>query len=567
MNAWLRRHRAPVIVFLLAVIWFLPALWWGLPIRNAKETMVAWAVDELGPWGAANAVLAIVGRPLYDVTPQYPLGHFLVQAIFVWPYYLPHYLATMYPNAAAKVGIAMPPVSLAVMTLLHRLPSLLMAAGTVAVAYASVRRLAGNAAGLLAAAAVATIGPLMYYARTSNTDAGALFWTALAVAFALPALREGLTVRRAVAVSLCAAIGTATKDQQYAFFLGLGLVLLCAHLDDCRRERDWTGWWHAPLAGVAAGALAYLGISGVVLLPEFFKGHVRFITRVPDPAIPQEILTFADAYHSTAATPEGYAQLATNIGAQLVAAIGLPILLLAAAGVVYAARTDRRLLGFLLVPLACLVLGVIVPVRLVLPRYLLPVDFMICVAAGVAFAQARTLGKAQRVMLWTIAAIGVAWNGLRGVDLTYQMLRDSRYEAGAWLERNLQQGDVVGYYGGRVKLPRLPTGIVLTPAAGQLELHYRQRPMTTTAAPAFIISIPQLSTESVHEWTVHPATFARLLDPESDYELVLAIQTPALWPRPLLVASFVNPQVRVFARKDIVPRLREPVRIELPDPR
>src|SRR4030095_3015848 len=141
-------------------------------------------------------------------------AHFLVQAIFVWPYYLPHHLAVMYPSIASKIGLTLQPASPAVLMLLPRLPSLLMAAGTVTIAHAAARRLAGNAAGWMTAAAVATIGPLLYYARTSNTDVGALFWTALTVLFSLPALREGLTPRRAIAIGVCAAIGTATKDQQ-----------------------------------------------------------------------------------------------------------------------------------------------------------------------------------------------------------------------------------------------------------------------------------------------------------------------------------------------------------------
>ena len=59
----------------------------------------------------------------------------------------------------------------------------------------------------------------------------------------------------------------------------------------------------------------------------------------------------------------------------------------------------------------------------------------------------------------------------------------------------------------------------------------------------------------------------RLFDPASGYQQVYAGQTAALWPRPLQTATFVNPPVRIFARNDVVARLREPPRIGLPDPR
>jgi 4-amino-4-deoxy-L-arabinose transferase-like glycosyltransferase len=554
-----------LLLFAIATVWFLPGIWWGLPVDTSGTRMRAWGVDELGPWGAVDAVLAIVRHPRYDITPQYPLGQFLVQAIFVWPYYLPHYVAMMYPSVTGSIGQSLQHPSLAVLMLLHRLPSLLMAAGTVAIAYVTARRLVGVMAALLAAAAVATIGPLLYYARTSNTDSAALFWTALVFPFALTALREGLTARTAIAIGLCAGVGTATKDQQYAFFLGVGLVLIATHLLDVHARRESAGWWRGPAFGLGAAAAAYLFSSGIVLLPHAYWHHIDFITRAPDPQISQQILTLADAYHSTPATWGGYLQLAQNASRQLVAALGLPILALSAVGLVSTARSDRRLLCLLIVPPICLALGVFVPTRLVLPRYLMPIEFVLCIFAAVAIGSAHTKSLA-RFTLGTIAIAGVAWTALRGADLTWQMMHDSRYEAGLWLERNIQPGDVVSYYGSSFKLPRLPRSAVTVPAAGQLVSPYKEAIPRSVVTPEYLISIPQIATEREHEWNVPDATFAQLFSEASQYQQVLAIQTRALWPRPLLVVPFVNPPVRIFARRDLVPRLRDPVRVDLPSP-
>ena len=566
MTNWLQRHRASVVVFAIAALWFLPGLWWGLPIHSATERMSAWGSDELGPWGAVDMVLAVLRHPRNDITPQYPLAQFFVQALFVWPYYLPYYLATMFPNVATKIGFPQGQVSLAVLMLLHRVPSLLMAAGTVAVAHSAGRRMAGTKAGWMAAAAVATAGPMLYYARTSNVDVGALFWTALAIVFALRALRQGLTAPNSVAIGVCAGIAIATKDQQFAFFLGIGLVLLTTHVLDRHRSADWSGWWRGPLLALGVATALYLALSGILLLPEWFQGHVRFLVRVPDPGIPQEILAAADAYHSHPATPAGYIALALKAGSHIVAAVGLPITILALAGFLYAARSDRRLLALFVVPPLFLVLLVIVPVRLVLPRYLLPVDLVVCLFAGLAVGVAGEMPRTGRLVVYVFAAAGILWAGLRGADITAQMLHDSRSEAAAWLERNLQPGDTVAYFGAPLKLPRLPANVAVTTATGQLSYAYKNRKPTIEAPPMFIISIPQLGTEHVHEWTVSDATFNQLLDGSSGYQQVFAYQSPALWPRPLLTVPWINPPVRIFARIDIVPRLAGPVRIELADP-
>ena len=197
--AWLQHHHRTVLVFSVATLWFLPGLWWGLPVNNVTGRMSAWGTDEIGPWGAVDAILLIVGYPRNEITPQYPLAQFLVQAIFVWPYYLPH----LFPSIVDKLGLPQQQLSVGVLMLLHRLPSLLMAAGTVAAAFVAACRLAGNAAGWVAAGAVATTGPMLYYARTSNVDVAALFWTALAIVFAVNALREGLTPRREIGRASC----------------------------------------------------------------------------------------------------------------------------------------------------------------------------------------------------------------------------------------------------------------------------------------------------------------------------------------------------------------------------
>lgn len=567
VRRWVAEHRGSLLAFVLAFAWFLPGLWWGLPVNSGGVRMSAWGVDELGPWGGIDALLALVRYPRNDITPQYPLAHFLVQAVFVWPYYAPYYVATMFPSVTDRIGFPQGQVSMGILMLLHRLPSLLMAAGIVAIAHNVGKRIAGNAAAWTAAAAVATIGPLAYYARTSNVDVPALFWTVLALPFALRALREGLTVRLATVLGLCAGIATATKDQQYAFFVGMGLVLLTTHLLDRRRSGQWQGWWRGPLAGFVAGGAIYLVLSGILVLPDHFARHLRFTLQTLDPRIPQDQLTLSDGYWANPATLEGYLRLASHGATMVYEALGLPVIVLALAGIVVAARTNPRLLALLLVPILGLVFGVFLQVRFIAPRFLLPVDVVLCLFAALAVGMADRLASSRRFAVRAVAVASIGWAAVHSADITMQMLNDSRYEAARWLERNVQPGDVVAHYGSAFKLPRLPADVIVKPAGGQFRIKFQTTTPELPAPPAFLISIPQLRTEPVHEISVTDDAFMRLFDPASGYQQVYAGQTAALWPRPLQTATFVNPPVRIFARNDVVARLREPPRIALPDPR
>jgi len=107
-------RRTTIAIAVTAIVWFLPGIWWGLP--GGTETLVAtrWGVDELGPSGALNAIRAILGGGT-SLSPQYPLGHYFIQALFVWPYHV----AML---AADNLGFGQQTESIGTLALLHRLP-------------------------------------------------------------------------------------------------------------------------------------------------------------------------------------------------------------------------------------------------------------------------------------------------------------------------------------------------------------------------------------------------------------------------------------------------------------
>lgn len=548
-------RRETMVIMLAAVAWFLPGIWWGLPVDTATVQQALWGVDELGPAGALNAIRVLLGGEAF-LSPQYPLAHYFVQAVFVWPYHLAMRLAD-------NLGFAARTDSVATLVLLHRLPSVLMAAGTATAAAAFVRRATASApASWFAAWAVATMGPLAYYARTSNVDTGALFWGTLALALAGAAVQEGLTTRRAVWLGLCAAASIATKDQQYAFLLGIGAVVAYAHF----RRAPANARWRAPLTGLAVASAGYLLLSGALVLPRWFAGHLAFIREGGASGVPQALLELIGTYAASPATLAGYTQVAADSGALLVTAVGLPMLLLAGLGAAHLWRHSRPTLLLLLLPVLALAAGVIVPVRFVLPRFLLPVDLVACVLAAIAMGHAwGHPGRARGVQ--AIGLLALAWTTARSADLGWQMHRDSRQPAAEWLQAHLQPGDTLGYYGARRKLPALRRDIVVVAAPDQYlpdEVYGPDGPVSP--APQFLIVIPQRESEPVHEWNLPAEIFAELMAGTRGYQQVYAHQAGALFSRPMGLAPAVNPPVRIFARDDIAARIPTPWLLTLPAP-
>jgi hypothetical protein len=308
------------------------------------------------------------------------------------------------------------------------------------------------------------------------------------------------------------------------------------------------------LSGLATGVVVYAVTSGLALNPRAFLAHVDFITHGSGKG--------THLYFANPATLTGYVNVLGEFVAHIVAALGMPTALAAAAGLTLAAFRDRSAL-LLVLPVLGLLVGVILPVRLVLFRYVLPAAWILTLFSASAVRALLPAGPLHLRVGPTLArgatviviAVSVGWSLLRGLDLTGQMLRDSRFEAGAWLERNAQPGDTVGYYGAAAKLPALAAGIVTLPGPhedpdAEAEVH---------SWPEFILLIPQLEIERDHEWTLSEQRYTELTQGVWPYDLMLATQAPSLFSERLVPG--VNPRVRVFVRRDVVPRLRDRVPI------
>jgi 4-amino-4-deoxy-L-arabinose transferase-like glycosyltransferase len=432
-----------------------------------------------------------------------------------------------------------------------------MGAGVVVVAYRTAKIWWDERSARFAAISAMLAYPMFYFARTSNVDMGALLWTALGLAVFSSALRYGLTDRRALWLGVLAGLATATKDASYAPFAAMGAVLVVRH---------WPGrpglsghrskWLQAPSIAIVAGGLTYAVASGLLFSLQRWLNHVEFVLHGSG--------VEGSYYFSTPPTVVGYLAVLADTARYVVQSLGWPVAIAAVIGVVLAARRERAAL-LLLLPILGIFLGVVAPVRFVLFRFVMFMAYTLTLFAGlclgILWQRSRRwsppLGRAMAVAA-VVACLG--WAAARGVDLTVQMARDSRYAVAEWLKRNAESGDVIGFYGAARKLPAIQGGVETVQLTSQPELPGTD--IATIEPPDFVLVIPQQEKEPVHEGALSAADFQAFMDGSWGYELVLAVRGPTFTGE--RTVSFVNPPARVFARRDILSRLADQSpRIEL----
>jgi 4-amino-4-deoxy-L-arabinose transferase-like glycosyltransferase len=336
-----------------------------------------------------------------------------VQLVTVAPVYVglcSGHLST--PAPLFPYGLDHPAAELPLLTLAARLPSLLMAAGVVVLALRTGTVLRDARTGRWAALLAALLYPMIFYARTTNVDMGALFWTAAGLLVFARCLRGDTTARRLWALGLFAALAAASKDANYAAFVPVGALV--------------TWWWVrarvaggasfgaamvAPLQAGAIAAATYAVASGLIFRPSRFQQHLQYVTNGSGTSA---------FYFRYPPTVNGYLAFAQEFGWQFVDAMGWPLLACALAGLVAWRGADRRLRLWAL-PALSICLLVIVPVRFALLRFVLPVVYVL-VFPG-ADLLARALGSVAAALAARVAAVViVGWTAARGVDLTWQML-------------------------------------------------------------------------------------------------------------------------------------------------
>jgi len=424
----------PVLVGIAGVL-CLCTLGWGLP-NGAND----WAVDAIAP----TRTLQYAARMLatHDWWSKYPPLHLTLLLALYGPYLVYLKLGGVLPATVAHgTPFVLPETAESHLMLIARALSACMGVATSVVAYLIGRQLAGRRAGFLAGILFAASPLAVYYSSTANLDIPYVFWSALAF-LCLVLVCQGAPASTYAWLGVFTAAAMATKDQAFSLFLLLPIPLAVAAL---RRRAPGEPFDRRLLLGGAAALATYLVTANVLIDFDGWRAHLRFISHDgPKP------------FQMFPATLAGYRQLATLTLALIVRSFTLPATLLGAVGlVVMIARgvPSARLLALAAVSYLVLFLS---PILYVFPRFVLPVVFILAVAAGVAATTVwdRFPGRvAVAAVLVCIAA--------RGASMVLAMREDSRYAAERWLEREVPAGSVVGLVGlddgGGSYLPRVPT--------------------------------------------------------------------------------------------------------------
>jgi hypothetical protein len=402
---------------------------WGLP------GWFGWAPDELTP---ADIFDGMSWRFTGGWHNPYPPLQFYLLSISYLPFI-----------AADRVGIleagALDTVT--AMYLLARLVTVVMSAGTLCGLWAAASEVLDRRGASFALLIVALTMPFVYYAKTANVDVPYLFWFAWSLYFFIRCVRhDELADYLLLAVTAVGAV--TTKDQAYGLYALTPLALLASR---ARRHNgrvlDRAGaavfdrriW----LAGLTAGVLFAL-VHNVPLNWHGAVAHFRLIARMGGGA------------GMFPPTPGGQASLLATSVDLVRWSLGWPMFLLCVGGVALAlADRRRRVLFWLMAPVASYYITFIGVVLYTYDRFMLPASFVLAFFGGAMAAgltdPARRWPRARRALACGIFAYSLLYAA--SIDVTLNL--DARYAAERWMAAHIGPDDLVGAVGVRAYLPRV----------------------------------------------------------------------------------------------------------------
>jgi hypothetical protein len=553
-----QRTRLTVLALvLLAIALYAPMIGWGVPYATAPDRTRPFSVDDILPLEPLAEMhnTFVISKP--DRNYGYPWWHYFVVAIAYTPYlgYLKLSGGLSNPSPDFPFGLQDPVSSLQWLTLIGRMVTLGMAAGTVIAAYGFSRTLWGHRAGIIAAVLTSLNYLMWYYSRTGNLEVPAFFWTSIGCTIFAIILVKGLTMRRTVGLGMFAGLAMATKDQALVYFLPFAVLLLLPRFNHAPGAPYQT---RAVLGGLGAFLVAYLICTGMVVDPQ------RHITHVYSLFFDQRRVTNASLYRPPYPTTwPGILRLTQAYGSTLLAGLSGPVVLVALGGALLALRTaPARLVLWL--PVVMLFLMLALPTGYAILRYVLPLTLFIDSFA--AFGLVSLRASRLRPVWIPLFVLLCGWRLLIGIDLTYAQYYETRGTAAAWFNTYARAGDRIGYFGITQQLPHLPATRQVERIAdnpnwtgrfdhGPVVLH-----ALATEGPEYVIIIPDLYSKPGMERSgdCPPEVYEALVNGTTPYRLVAFFPTPTLlpgpWRRPLLDYPSVAPPVRIFARQDVLGR-------------
>jgi hypothetical protein len=448
------------------------------------------------------------------------------------------------------------------LALIARLVTALLAAALVVAAFDAGRVSIGRRAGLLYAALAMLAFPMLYYGRTGNVDVPMLAFAALASAAFARCVIRGITVRRAAAFGAAVGFALATKEAIIGAFLAMPFILLYVRHRELRergglRTREA---WMPLLIGLGVSFLALGAGSGLFVDPERYFAHLSFISGRLDTLAERADVAGVTTYPYTLG---GHVAYAKRLLFDLAAIMTWPGLVLSAVGTAWCALRRRDVL-LLVLPGIAYAVYLFLTLRAAQVRYMLPAAFFLALPIALLARDAWVSGR-KPLRAAAIVAVGavLAMHVLRGADLTAQMMFDSRYPAGDWLDRYLRADETVEYFGPTQKLPALPFRVESVRAAPYSGMYVAADHSDSAVreilrgwderTPRFVLVIPDHTSAPGDEdgHTLPPAVLDSLSS-GSKWREAAYFHTPRLFrwlPMPRLDYPTVNPPVRIFERR------------------
>jgi hypothetical protein len=529
---------------LLAFAILLPGAWWGLPQATNPSPIHGWDVDGISGIAPLAEMhnLFVVTKPDWYVA--YPLFHYFVLMASYAPYlaYLVVSGGLSTPSATYPFGMADPVTTIATLAFLGRLVTVFMASGLIVATYLTAKVTWGKTAAGLAGAIVLLAEPTLFYGRTGNLDIPVLFWTSLALLVMARAATGGFSVGRAVWLGIFAALAVATKDQAYGGLVPALAVLVLMHLSRDRGPGDapTARRWQAPLALLLSGAATYVVAGGLVISPSRYLAHLAYIA------------DFRNTFYNVAnfdilrpQTSEGYALLVWDVVAAVMHALGPVFLLAAVLGAISTWRSTPLTKILVAMALGHVALTII-PIMHMQYRYAMLLVLVGALLGGRALSVGLQMRGFGRFAVLGALLLGLGGAAVQGMDLTYQMLHDARYQAGEWLARHARAGDTLAYFGGVDQLPALPPGVT----ARQMPRGAVAAEVLTQENVSFVLVSPDFFSEAGMDRSpaLPEGVYERLKDGSLGFQRVAAFRTEPLVGTPLRYLPFVNPPVQVFHR-------------------
>jgi hypothetical protein len=555
LPAWLDADPLPFVLAGLCLMVYLPAITWGIPHATAPDRVHAWGNDDQVPLAPLAEMYNTFVRADPNRNVAYPWFHYFLVACTYAPY-LAYLLVTggLEPKGGVyPFGFRDPVEAFVHLSWIGRAVSLALALAAVLATYDAGKQLWNRTAGTVAALATAFMFPMAYYARLGNLDAPVLGWTCLGVAVAARWIRYGPSFSRAVWFGLFVALAVSTKEQAAGSFVLLApsIVFLSRGAPDAPRPVSWRDFLAAPVTSALSFAIAYVLAEGI---PFDWDRYVQHMTKNVSVGT-----NLAGIYNRHPPTIEGYSAQSLDLFNHLIDVMSWPLLLVSCLGVLVAIRRDRRSLLLVVSSLGFFLM--LLPVRFSRIHYLLAVAVPLNLFAGYAVSTWLRGNRLVRPLAATAIVAIIGYLLLQTVDVTQQMIQDSRYAAGQWLDVQMRPGDRLLYFGAPLKIPSLRADV----RSVSVEQRRFARSTILETRPEFILAMPEDTDENRLrvEWRQGPHSIYNTYLPDDvhdhltneslGYRLVAQYQTPRFlsWlDRPFLSYATVNPPIQIFARLD-----------------